>query len=203
MTLIQPARGFRSSLDPLLLASFTAPPFGRFVDIGCGTGAVAFLLASADEGSSGVGVEIQPRLARFAAAGAARNPFASRVAILHADARAAVGRDLLLPAGAFDLVASNPPYIAQREAGTLAREVVDHEPAIALFGGDLGYEFYADLISRSATHLKPGGILVLELGHDSLPAVQPLLDAPAWTNIGVANDLAGIPRVLSAEHTPT
>jgi release factor glutamine methyltransferase len=79
------------------------------------------------------------------------------------------------------------------------REVRDHEPEVALYGGEEGYEFYAGLIAQSAAHLKPGGILVLELGHNSLPAVQPLLEAPAWTNVGVTNDLAGIPRVLAAE----
>ena len=99
----------------------------------------------------------------------------------------------------FDLIVSNPPYIGRREAPTLAREVRDHEPAVALFGGEEGYELYADLITQSAAHLKPGGILVLELGHDSLPAVQPLFDSPVWTNIGVTNDLAGIARVISAE----
>ena len=99
----------------------------------------------------------------------------------------------------FDLIASNPPYIGRREAATLMREVRDHEPEIALYGGEEGYELYAGLITQSAAHLKPGGLLVLELGHDSLPAVQPLLDAPAWTNVGVTNDLAGIPRVIAAE----
>ena len=101
----------------------------------------------------------------------------------------------------FDLIVSNPPYIARREAATLAVEVRNHEPAVALFGGEEGYELYANLITQSALHLKPGGLLVLELGHDSLPAVQPLLDIPAWANVGVTNDLAGIPRVLSAERT--
>jgi release factor glutamine methyltransferase len=100
-----------------------------------------------------------------------------------------------------DLIASNPPYIGRREAATLMREVRDHEPEIALYGGEEGYEFYADLIVQATAHLKPGGILVLELGHNSLPAVQPLLDAPAWTNVAVTNDLAGIPRVLAAERT--
>src|SRR5438132_8029230 len=99
----------------------------------------------------------------------------------------------------FDLIASNPPYVGHLEATTLMREVRDHEPEIALYGGEEGYELYADLIAQAAAHLKPAGILVLELGHSSLPAVQPLLDAPAWTNVGVTNDLAGIPRVLAAE----
>jgi len=99
----------------------------------------------------------------------------------------------------FDLIVSNPPYIARREAHKLAREVREHEPALALYGGQEGYELYADLITQSAVCLKPGGILVLELGHDSLPAVQPLFDTPAWTNIGVTNDLARIARVIAAE----
>jgi release factor glutamine methyltransferase len=81
------------------------------------------------------------------------------------------------------------------------REVRDHEPEIALYGGEEGYEYYAALITQATAHLKPTGILVLELGHNSLPAVQPLLDAPTWTNVGVTNDLAGIPRVLAAEKT--
>ena len=101
----------------------------------------------------------------------------------------------------FDLIVSNPPYVALREAATLAPEVRDHEPAIALFGGEEGYELYADLITQSAACLKAGGVLVLELGHDSLPAVRPLLDSPSWVNVGVTNDLAGIPRVVAAENT--
>ena len=104
-------------------------------------------------------------------------------------------------AAAFDLVVSNPPYIPRRDASTLAREVRDHEPAIALFGGEEGYELYAGLIALAAHHLKPGGIFVTELGHDSLPAVQPLLDSPAWRAVGVTNDLAGISRVIAAQRT--
>src|SRR5206468_11082878 len=50
----------------------------------------------------------------------------------------------------FDLIVSNPPYIGRREADTLEREVRDHEPAVALFGGEEGYEFYAELITQSA-----------------------------------------------------
>jgi release factor glutamine methyltransferase len=101
----------------------------------------------------------------------------------------------------FDLIVSNPPYIGRREVPTLSCEVRDHEPEVALFGGEQGYELYADLVTQSTKHLKPNGILVLELGHDSLPAVQPLLDSANWIHVGVTNDLAGIPRVIAAERT--
>jgi release factor glutamine methyltransferase len=99
----------------------------------------------------------------------------------------------------FDLIVSNPPYIGRNEKDSLMREVREHEPEIALYGGEEGYEVYADLIAQAAQRLKPAGLLVLELGHNSLPAVQPLLDLPAWRNVGITNDLAGIPRVIAAE----
>ena len=99
----------------------------------------------------------------------------------------------------FDVIVSNPPYVGRREAATLMREVREHEPEIALYGGEEGYELYADLIAQSAKCLQPRGILVLELGHNSLPTVEPLLDESKWSKVGVTNDLAGIPRVLGAE----
>jgi len=85
------------------------------------------------------------------------------------------------------------PTLAVTKQKLLHAKCATTNPRLLLFGGDEGYELYADLITQSAAHLTPGGILVLELGHDSLPAVQPLLDSPTWTNIGFSNDLAGIP----------
>jgi release factor glutamine methyltransferase len=119
---------------------------------------------------------------------------AERVASSRALAPEVAGNPLL-----FDLIVSNPPYIGRREAASLPVEVRDHEPHTALFGGEEGYELYAELILQSARQLKSGGLIVLELGHNSLRAVQPLLDSPHWKNVAVTNDLAGIPRVLSAE----
>lgn len=100
----------------------------------------------------------------------------------------------------FDLIVSNPPYVGRREAGTLAREVREYEPELALYGGDEGYEIYGQLVQQAAERLKMGGLLVLELGHNSLPAVQPLLDPEHWTNVGITCDLAGITRVIAAEY---
>ena len=101
----------------------------------------------------------------------------------------------------FDAIVSNPPYIGLREAASLDREVRDHEPKAALYGGEEGYEIYGDLIAQSAAHLVQGGLLVLELGYNSLAAVQPLLEGPEWIRLNVTNDLAGIPRVIAAERT--
>src|SRR6202030_1148081 len=102
---------------------------------------------------------------------------------------------------ALDLIASNPPYIGRADTATLPREVRGHEPEAALFGGETGTEIYAPLIAQAALLLKPGGILVLELGHNSAKHVSRLLGAPEWTSLAITNDLTGIPRVVSARRT--
>jgi release factor glutamine methyltransferase len=187
-------------------------------DVGTGSGCIAIALAKELPAAKIYALDVSPAALDVARRNAVRNGFSDRITFLESDlfselsterARRAVA--LREKAGAsqslianqesllFDLIVSNPPYVALREAATLAPEVRDHEPAIALFGGEEGYELYAGLITQSGAHLKPGGILVLELGHDSLPAVRPLIETPAWSNVGVTNDLAGIPRVVSAE----
>ena len=86
------------------------------------------------------------------------------------------------------------------EAAQLQREVRDHEPHAALFGGPTGIEIYQRLIDQARDLLRDRGILVLELGYDSAEHVRAIFDAqPAWTNVAITMDLAGIPRVLAAE----
>ena len=173
-------------------------------DVGTGSGCIAIALAKELPAAKIYALDISGAALSVARRNAARLGFSDRINFVESNLFEKLS--LAIPTHEsflFDLIASNPPYIARREAATLAREVRDHEPAIALFGGEEGDEFYADLIGQSAAHLKPGGILVLELGHDSLPAVQPLLDTPHWTNLGITNDLAGIPRVVAAERTTT
>jgi tRNA1Val (adenine37-N6)-methyltransferase len=104
--LFQPRHGFRSSLDPVLLAGFSRPPFGRFLDIGCASGALSFLLLAQDEAARGIGVEIQPRLAALAVQGAAENGYADRMSVVTGDVRAKG----VVENQAFDLVAINPPF---------------------------------------------------------------------------------------------
>ena len=193
----------------------------HIADVGTGSGCIAIALAKELPGATIYAADISSSALAVARRNAARHSVSDRIHFLESnllDAVSAVGPQHAAPllgkpsAGAtqespgtshqsplLDLIVSNPPYVGRREAATLMREVRDHEPEIALYGGEEGYEFYADLITQAAERLKPGGILVLELGHNSLPAVQPLLDAPVWTNVAVTTDLAGIPRVIAAE----
>ena len=174
----------------------------QIADIGTGSGCIAIALAKELPGATIYATDISSAALAVARRNAARHSVAGRIRFLECslldgsvDSSLVTRHSPLL----VDLIASNPPYVGRCEAATLMREVREHEPEIALYGGEEGYELYPGLIAQSAAHLKPGGILVLELGHNSLPAVQPLLDTFAWTNIGVTNDLAGIPRVLAAE----
>jgi release factor glutamine methyltransferase len=187
-------------------------------DIGTGSGCIAVSLAKELPAAQFVATDISASALVVAGRNAARHGVDNRVQFVEANildrtAVPDVSGELLSdrvvgsePVFAtkpgppmFDLIVSNPPYVAKKEAETLAVEVREHEPATALYGGEEGYEFYADLIAQAASHLKSGGILVLELGYNSLAAVQPLLESAPWTNVGVTNDLAGIPRVIAAE----
>jgi len=168
----------------------------QIADIGTGSGCIAIALAKELPAANFVATDISSAALAVAQRNAQRHGVADRIRFLESNLL-----DAFLSPPSFDLIASNPPYVGRREADSLPREVREHEPASALYGGEEGYELYADLIAQSARLLKPGGLLVLELGHNSLPAVQPLLDLTHWINVGVINDLAGIPRVLAAERT--
>jgi release factor glutamine methyltransferase len=178
----------------------------RIADIGTGSGCIAIALAKELPGAKFCATDISSPAIAVAQRNAARHGFSDRIrfvecGFLNDVDQAAVHQSPVTShqSRLFDLIASNPPYVGRREAAALPREVREHEPEVALYGGEEGYELYAALIAQSAQRLKPGGILVLELGHDSLSAVQPLLDAANWINVGVTNDLAGIPRVIAAE----
>jgi tRNA1Val (adenine37-N6)-methyltransferase len=146
VALFQPTRGFRASLDPILLATFVAPPFGRFLDIGAGTGALSFVLLARDGAATGVAVELQAPLAALAEAGRARNGWTTRLEVRAADVRAA--RDL--GAARFDLVVTNPPF---RPLGSSpaspeeTRALSSHEVTLALAE-------WADVAARA---VRPGG----------------------------------------------
>jgi tRNA1(Val) A37 N6-methylase TrmN6 len=145
--LYQPARGARMSLDAVLLASFVAPPFGRFLDIGCGTGPISFLLLERDPAAAGVGVEIQPRLAALAARGRDENGWGARLEIVEGDVR---GLGERVGAGSFDLVITNPPY------RTVASSPPSPNPERALAFNEIALRL-AEWVEVAARAVRPGG----------------------------------------------
>jgi release factor glutamine methyltransferase len=173
----------------------------QVADVGTGSGCLAIALAYELPHAEIIATDISSAALQIARRNALRNTIpphniADRIRFIETD---------LLPAGnqepAFDLIVSNPPYIADSEAASLQREVRDHEPHEALFAGPTGAEIYTRLVAAALGQLRDRGILVLELGHNSADEVRALFDAASssWTNLSITMDLAGIPRVLAAE----
>jgi release factor glutamine methyltransferase len=158
------------------------------VDIGAGSGAIAVTLAL-ETGARVVATDISVPALKVAAANG--RTLGARVQWLACDLGSA------LAGGSFDLVVSNPPYVAARDKGTLQREVRDYEPEVALYGGDDGLDVYRRLVPEAERLLSPEGWLVMEIGHDLGDAVRGMLGA--WRNVEIRKDLASLPRVIVAQ----
>jgi release factor glutamine methyltransferase len=185
----------------------------RVADVGTGSGCLAVALAYELPHADVFATDISAPALEVARRNAARHGVAERVHFLQCDLldavqythQAVAEPPRAVPASEpqeprFDLIVSNPPYIALEGAAQLQREVRDHEPHQALFGGRTGVEIYGRLIEQARDLLRDRGILVLELGHDSAEYVCGIFDQQSgWTKVSITMDLAGIPRVLAAE----
>jgi release factor glutamine methyltransferase len=170
-----------------VLQRFDRETSPRLVDVGTGSGAIAIALAHQLPYADVTAVDNSPAALAVAQRNAQRHGV--RITLVEADLLAG------FPRRTFDLVASNPPYIANGEK--LESQVVDFEPAGALFAGPTGLEVYQRLIPQAATVLKPGGWLVLEIGFGQQPALVSLLHS--WKNVRFFPDLQDIPRVVEAQ----
>ena len=104
------------------------------------------------------------------------------------------------PKEKFTLIVSNPPYIPAEEIENLDPEVRDHDPRLALDGGEDGLDFYRVIASDAPGYLMPGGQVLLEIGHDQGETVPALLKAAGFRDIEVLKDLSGNDRVVAAKY---
>ena len=95
----------------------------------------------------------------------------------------------------YEIIVSNPPYIVRNVISTLDTEVKDHEPVLALDGGEDGLDFYRKIVADTHRHLVPGGLLAFEIGYDQGQALTALLKKAGYRNIEILKDLAGLDRV--------
>jgi release factor glutamine methyltransferase len=168
----------------------------RIADLGTGSGCIAIALSRELPNAEIFATDISADALAVARRNAVRHGVDARVHFLECDLLGAFSRSPL----PFDLIVSNPPYVGRDEAGELAREVRDHEPHAALFGGATGVEMYARLVEQAGALLRPGGILVLELGYNSLEHARAIFETQVgWRNVAITLDLAGIERVMVAE----
>lgn len=164
----------------------------KILDIGTGSGAIGITL-SLETNAQVTCADISEAAVRVAALNARRLGSPAKFAVCDLGSAFAPG--------AFDMVVCNPPYVPLKGQENIQREVREHEPAVALFGGEDGLDIYRRLIPEAARLLQPGGHLVMEIGYLAADAVSAILserESGEWTNVSIKPDLAGIPRVIVA-----
>jgi release factor glutamine methyltransferase len=165
------------------------------LDIGTGSGCIAVSLAHQKKDARVTATDVSPDALAVAERNAAKHGVVDRMTFLQGDLFTPLSRH-----GTFDLIASNPPYIAQSEFATLAPDVRDHEPRLALDGGPDGLAYYRRIASGVGPFLKPGGSLLLEIGYTQDNAVRALLAERPELEVGTTlKDAGGHPRVVTAK----
>ena len=166
----------------------------RVLDIGTGSGCIVITLAVRCPQAIVTAVDLSEPALTIARENAAKHNVANRIQFLCGDLFAP-----LTDAEPFDLIASNPPYIASAEVETLAPDVRLHEPRTALDGGPDGLDIIRRLIAEAPQHLLPQGKLLIEISGEQAEAVTQLLTANgSYDDISVLKDLAKQPRVVRA-----
>jgi release factor glutamine methyltransferase len=170
-----------------------APPGGRVIDIGSGSGCIAITIERERPDLNVISVDRSVEALSVASINRAR--LESRVMLAASDLMSAVR-------GPFDVIVSNPPYVPLGEYEELAVEVRIHEPRIALTPGPSGLEIIDRIFDDARRHLAPRGRLILEVGYGQEAALRKLAHAKGFTVDAFLPDLAGIPRVVvsSAHH---
>ncbi len=164
----------------------------RVLDLGTGTGCLLLAALSEFTGAWGLGVELSAGAARLARDNARACGLGERASILCGSWADSIGA----ARGGFDLVLSNPPYIAAGEIAGLMPEVALHEPRRALDGGPDGLDCFRRIVAALPGLLAPGGVAVLELGEGQGEAVRALSAGAGLVHLGTRDDLGGVPRAL-------
>ncbi len=168
----------------------------RIADIGTGSGAILLALLTELPNARGIGTDISAEALATAEENAQRLGLAGRAAFVRCDYAAAL-------AGALDLVAANPPYIATADIAGLDRDVREHDPRRALDGGPDGLDAYRTLVPQAARLLAPGGALVVEVGRGQSAAVGEIMRAAGLALPSAPRaDLGGVPRAVIGRKPP-
>lgn len=168
----------------------------RVLDWGTGSGCLALAVAKAVTAAEVHALDLSPDALRIARANATAYRLADRIRFHQGDGFAALNADFPTTNSDFDLIVANPPYIPAAEVETLEPEVRDHDPRLALVGGDDGLECYRRLADEALWWLRPGGWLLAEFGDGQASAVAGLFRLAGWDIEGVEKDLSGRDRVL-------
>ena len=166
---------------------------GVLLDVGTGSGAIVISLAGELPDWQLYGLDISPEALEIARFNLEKHQLAERVRLLE-------GSLAELPRQQYDLIVSNPPYIAPEEWDALMPEVRCFEPRVALLAEEGGLSCYRQLAEQAASRLNKGGWLLVEIGYRQAEAVSELFATAGLEDIFVRNDYAGQPRVVGGRH---
>ena len=168
----------------------TRAPF--ICDVGTGSGCIAVTLLCEIGNARAVMIDKSPAALEIAKLNAQNISVADRALFFVSDCFNSLdSRDY-----EFDLIVSNPPYVAEAALPGLQREVRDHEPVVALSPGGDGLSVIRRLIAEGPAFIKPNGHMLMEIGFDQGEAVESLIRDSAWTLCEIRPDLQGIPRIV-------
>jgi release factor glutamine methyltransferase len=176
-------------LVEVALAALPLEAPARVLDFGVGSGAVVLAILSERSLASGVGVDISPAALEVARENAEHLGLAERARFVESDWAENVD-------GRFDVVVSNPPYVASSDIAALAPEVAQYEPHLALDGGADGLEAYRALFAATPRLLKSGGLFAFEVGKGQADSVKTMAAEAGFEDVGAARDLASVERVV-------
>ena len=162
---------------------------GLLLDVGTGSGAIVVSLAKELEQWQCEGIDLSTEALAIAQENVDGNQVTDRVELFQADLNQ-------LPQKKYNLIVSNPPYIAQDEWETLMPEVRDHEPQMALIAEREGLACYQSLLDQASDHLLTGGWLLVEIGYQQAEAVKQLFIDAGFSDVYMREDYAGQPRVV-------
>lgn len=180
------------------LALAALPEGGRVLDLGTGTGCIPIALLVNRPDATAMATDVSAEALEVARRNAERLAVAERLNFAKGDWFDAL--DATSDGPKFDLVLSNPPYIASAIIRTLSTEVRSFDPLLALDGGPDGLAPYRAIAAQAGCFLKRGGAVMVEIGYDQGEQVSALFERAHFVNISVRKDLAGLDRVVVAHH---
>lgn len=169
------------------------------VDVGTGTGCIALSLLAEGSFREVWALDLSTAALELARQNAVTASVGERIRFLQSDGLSGLPTDLKV-----DVVVSNPPYVARDDASRLEPEILGHEPHQALFAGDDGLGVLRPLVAAAPGRLRAGGLLALEVGVGQAETVLDLVAATgAFQGGDIHRDLAGKPRIVTAERRPS
>lgn len=165
----------------------------KFCEIGVGSGCISVSILHNVKQAFGKALDISQKALNVARSNAEKHRVSARLEFDISDVFSVLADEK------FDLIVSNPPYIAEKDLENLQPEVRDYEPLTALTDGKNGLSIVERIIKESPLFLNENGFLLMEIGFDQAEMVEPMFEKSVWQTIEILQDFQGILRTVKAK----